>query len=32
MEFGVFARLEDQVEFGLITKVLRKYGFVAKKA
>ena|SRR5258708_36417078 len=31
MEFGVFARLEDQVEFGLITKVLRKYGFAATK-
>ena len=32
MEFGVFVRLEDQVEFSLITKVLRKYGFTAKKA
>jgi len=27
MEFGVFARLEDQVGFGFLTKVLRKYGF-----
>ena len=32
MEFGAFAKLEDQVEFGLITKVLRKYGYAAKKA
>jgi hypothetical protein len=32
IELGVLATLEDPVEFGLITKVLRKYGFAAKKA
>ena len=32
IELGVFVRLEDQVEFALITKVLRKYGIAAKKA
>jgi hypothetical protein len=29
---GVFLKIDDRVEFGLITKVLRKYGFAAKKA
>ena len=32
IELGVFVRLEDQVNFDVITKVLRKYGFAAKKA
>jgi hypothetical protein len=32
MEFDEFASLEDHVDFGLITKVLRKYGFAAKKS
>src|SRR5262249_7049358 len=32
IEVGAFVRLEDQINFVLITKVLRKYGLAAKKA
>ena len=32
MKFGVFAMPGDSVEFSLIKKVSRKYGYAAKKA
>ncbi len=32
MEFGVFVNLKQHVDFEMISKVLRKYGYTAKKA
>ena len=32
MGFGVFANVKDELEFDLISKVARVYGFTAKKA
>ena len=32
MELGIFANLKDELGFETISKVVRKYGFIAKRA
>ena len=32
MELGVFANVKDEVDFDTISKIVRKYGFIAKRA
>ena len=32
MEIGVFANVHQEVAFDVVTKVVRKYGYTAKRA
>lgn len=32
MEIGIFVTFKEQLDFEIISRVVRKYGFIAKKA